>query len=148
MSQPLPHLEQLFPNLAAAGYIVTSGQDPAYNCVAWALGDTTKNWDCNRQGGHWPAGADRGEALAHLVSLFQLQGYAVCESGELEPGFEKVALYADADGEWQHVARQLPDGQWTSKLGELEDITHPTPEAVCSNDYGQVACYMSRRTAS
>ena len=29
---------------------------------------------------------------------------------EIESGYEKVALYADDQGEWTHVARQLPDG--------------------------------------
>lgn len=33
---------------------------------------------------------------------------------------KKIAL--DADGyAFKHVARQLPDGKWTSKLGSLED---------------------------
>jgi hypothetical protein len=144
MSQ-LPHLEGRFPNLASLGYVCTSEQDAGYNCIAWAAGDTSRNWDCTRQGGYWPPGADPGETLGHLIGVFQLQGYAVCENGNLEPGFEKVALYADQDGEWQHVARQLPNGQWTSKIGELEDIAHSEIDAVASDDYGRVACYMRRQ---
>ena len=144
MSQPLPHLERLFPNLASLGYVCTSQADASYNCIAWAVGDTTRNWDCTRQGGHWPADAEQGETIAHLITLFELQRYEVCENGDLETAFEKVALFIDADGEWQHAARQLPDGQWTSKMGELEDITHAHLDAVSSSDYGRVACYMRR----
>jgi hypothetical protein len=29
--------EHLFPDLARAGYHVTSAPDPAYNCIAWAV---------------------------------------------------------------------------------------------------------------
>ena len=43
----------------------------------------------------------------------------------LEIGFEKVAIYSDAHGP-QHVARQLPDGKWTSKLGQQVDVEHST----------------------
>lgn len=144
MSQPLPHLERLFPNLASLGYIVTSEPAARYNCIAWAGRDTTRNWDCTRQGGFWPTGAEPGETIAHLIAVFRLEGYEVCENGDLEAGHEKLALFADDDGEWQHAARQLPDGQWTSKMGELEDITHSHLDAVVSTDYGRVACYLRR----
>lgn len=147
MSQPQPHLERHFPHLASLGYVATSAADARYNCVAWATGDTTRNWDCTRPGGYWPPGADPGETVDHLIALFRLQGYEVCTDGEPEPDSEKVALFADADGEWQHAARQLSNGQWTSKLGELEDIVHPRLDAVVSSDYGQVVCYLRRSRA-
>jgi hypothetical protein len=51
-------------------------------------------------------------------------GYAVCEGEEPEPRFEKIALFASAEGRPTHAARQLPDGRWTSKLGRMEDIAH------------------------
>ena len=63
---------------------------------------------------------------------------------ELEAGHEKVALYADDQGEWTHVARQLPDGWWTSKLGPDEDILHRTPQALAGDLYGQVQAIMKR----
>lgn len=148
MSQPLPHLERLFPNLAVRGYMATSPADARYNCVAWAAGDTTRNWDSTRPGGYWPADADVGESLEHLIALFRHQGYEVCATGAVEPEYEKVAIFADANDEWQHAARQLPDGQWTSKMGELEDIVHRDIDAVASSDYGHVASYLRRRLTS
>lgn len=57
--------------------------------------------------------------------------------------FEKLALYGSAMM-YTHAARQLPDGKWTSKLGQLEDITHTTTEAIEGGDYGEVVQYMKR----
>jgi len=52
-----------------------------------------------------------------------------CDSAEVEPQFQKLAIYARDDGQHDggqptHVARQFPNGRWTSKIGELEDIEH------------------------
>jgi|GEM_PF-3681614 len=56
------------------------------------------------------------------MQAFATLGYEVCDNVELEPGFEKIALYAGADGIPTHAARQLQAGPWTSKLGRMEDI--------------------------
>lgn len=74
-------------------------------------------------------------------------GYVVCDNETLESEFEKVVLYVDKDGLWTHAAKQCDDGQWTSKLGSLEDIIHRTPDAVAGPDpaYGEIACYMKRK---
>jgi hypothetical protein len=74
---------------------------------------------------------------------FESCGFLVCGNGMLEPGFEKVALYA-IDSEPQHATRQLPCGLWTSKLGELEDIQHETLEALEGVEYGRVILIMRR----
>ncbi len=71
-------------------------------------------------------------------------GYSECANGSLENGFEKIALYADGEGQVTHAARQLPSGKWTSKLGDLEDIEHSHPEDVGGGDYGEVICYLKR----
>lgn len=76
---------------------------------------------------------------------FGLLGFEVCDSAEVEAGYEKVAIYADTDGEPQHVARQLVDGRWTSKLGALEDIEHQALEDVDSAAYGEARLFMRRR---
>ncbi len=68
----------------------------------------------------------------------------VCRAGR--PSSEKLALYADSMGDVTHVARQLPNGNWTSKLGALEDIEHKTAEALDA-DYGKIAGAL-RRPAS
>ena len=70
----------------------------------------------------------------------------MCEDGNLEPGYEKVAIYA-MDGEPTHAARQLQNGWWTSKLGKYEDIDHDSLEELQGygfGDYGRVAVFMAR----
>ena len=61
------------------------------------------------------------------------------------PGTRRWRLYADDSGEWQHAARQMADGRWTSKMGtEGEDIIHPNPADVGGTLYGEVVRYMKR----
>lgn len=71
-------------------------------------------------------------------------GYVECADGELEAGFEKVAIYADAQFTPTHASRQLADGRWTSKLGKLEDIEHDTIDNVNCPTYGTAVRFMKR----
>jgi len=59
-------------------------------------------------------------------------------------GFEKIALYSNAN-ESTHAARQLPDGQWTSKLGDFEDIKHVNVECLQGPCYGIAIGYLKRQ---
>jgi hypothetical protein len=65
----------------------------------------------------------------------------------LEPGFEKIAIFAKQSGNKRvptHAARQLDSGEWTSKLGACEDISHAEAVSVSGPAYGNVAYFMSR----
>jgi hypothetical protein len=121
-------LEVLFPRLRAASYQVTSPPSRDYNCIAHAAGDTLHWWwpdpDPSNDAIYWPTGVAREETLAAFIAAFATIGYSPCATEELEPGLEKVALFADADGVPTHAARQLSSGRWTSKLGKREDIEH------------------------
>lgn len=150
MTGRLPHLEEIFPNLAVAGYSPKSERTGVYNCIAYAAGDETRKWQGFRETGYyWPENAEEGHTLDALMSAFAQLGYALCDSDVLESEFEKVALYVDSVGLWTHAAKQCDDGTWTSKLGNLEDIIHRTPQAVSGPEpaYGRVACIMKRRRA-
>ena len=143
-------LERRIPALAGSGYEVTSPPDQSYNCIGWAAGDDTKWWEpvvgpdgAILGGYYWPEGVPRAITREALMHAFRRQGYRECDSSDLIPGFEKVALYADGNG-WTHAARQLSDGRWASKLGTLDDIAHDTPDAVTPT-YGAVFAYMQRR---
>jgi hypothetical protein len=173
--QRLWHLERRFPKLANAGYDKTSdatGRPPvvgAYNCIAWAAGDPRKRlWWWPHPDAYWPFWIKpRQETIECFVRTFRSLGYVLCRNHRLEFAFEKVALYAihrsmmpmpppQSPAEYRdwvptHMARQLPDGMWTSKLGGNEDITHFTLDALESygpihiwDEYGCDVVYMKR----
>ncbi len=140
-----PALEDIFPRLIGSAYRVTSPATRQYNCIAWAVGTDDCPWDHTPGNpfAYWPHRIPRDGQVSSLVAVFQTLGYVACDHGRVEEGVEKLALYAD-DNEYTHVARQLENGKWTSKLGGLEDIEHELPEDVLCDDYGQVVGFMKR----
>jgi hypothetical protein len=138
------HLESLFPGPRGSVYEVSSPPDDVYNCIAWAANDKLRWWWPDQfKKRYWPAGVLRDETLAAFQEAFASLGYAVCAGEELETGFEKVALFADPDGFPTHAARQLNNGRWTSKLGEIEDIEHALRDLEGA-EYGAVVLVMKR----
>jgi hypothetical protein len=146
----LSRLEDLFPGLKDSGYQVTSLPATAYNCVAWAAGDTSAWWwpdsDPDNDAAFWPAGLPRAETVSAFIAAFATLGYRPCDNSDREPSFEKVALFARPDSVSAHAARQLPDGAWTSKLGALEDVSHPLG-ALDGDAYGTVVQVLKRPRA-
>ena len=136
-------MDRVFPFLAAEGYTETSPATTQYNCIAWAAGRTDDCWGPDEMDvGYWPNGVPRAETLAAFLQAFASLGYVRCDHGDLEPGFEKVALYA-SDGKPTHAARQLPEGGWTNKLGKWIDVTH-TLHCVEGPLSGTVAAFLKR----
>jgi hypothetical protein len=127
---------------------VTSPPTLDYNCVAWVAGDTTRWWwpdpDAHNDTSYWPPGVSEEETVEAFAAAFTTLGYAPASDDALEPGFEKLALFA-AGGTPTHLARQLPNGRWTSKLGRREDIEHEL-QALCGDIYGKVVLVMRRLT--
>jgi hypothetical protein len=144
-------IERLFPHLHAGNYRVTSPAGDAYNCIAWAAGDTANWWwpddPSAPDKGHWPQGVVRAETLAAFQDAFATLGYIVCPDAALEVGCEKVAVFADPSGAVTHAARQLASGRWTSKLGLLEDIEHDLSDLEGAV-YGSVQLLMKRSVPS
>jgi len=137
-----------FPHLQIGDFVKTSDDDDGYNCIAWAIdsGRTDTRWDPTPlPGNYWPLDVPPGYTLDVFIVLYQKRcGYEPCDNGELEDGYEKLALYVDSYNEFAHVARQLPSGWWTSKLGDFDDISHITP-FVLEADYGKVMAFMKRK---
>ena len=94
---------------------------------------------------YWPGGVPREETLTAFTAAFATLGYEVADSETWEPGFDKVALFADAQGIPTHAARQLAQGRWTSKLGLSEDIEHNLHD-VSGSIYGVVVRVLRRPT--
>lgn len=145
---PKEDIELDFPNLAEDGWQITSEIDPAYNCVAFAVRDTNQFWDpgcVGIRGYYWPPGVPREDTVQAWVKVFEIHGFRLCEGGNLETGFEKLAIYTDGDGIPNHVARQLLTGQWTSKLGKIEDIEHSSIHGLEGEAYGTVSIFLKRQ---
>ena len=93
----------------------------------------------------WPKGVLRSVAVAAFEDAFRTLGYARSADGALKDGYEKVAIYVDPVGKPTHMARQLGDGRWTSKLGDQQDIEHGTPQGVEGAKYGTASIYLERQ---
>src|SRR5260370_4986987 len=132
-------------NLYRSYYSIESPKTPSYNCVAWAFSDTAQRWDqALVRGYYWPPGISRSIAVDNVIQMFEIIGhFERCAHGDLETGFEKIAIYQDADGDFSHVARQKSNGKWTSKLGRLDDIDHTSP-LVLEQDYGPIVQFLKR----
>jgi hypothetical protein len=96
---------------------VTSWDVECYNCIAWAAEDQSQWWwpDPDYES-FWPRGVPRDDSIDSFMTAFATLGYELCDSLDLEVGYEKVALFA-IGSKVKHMARQLRSGSWTSKLG-------------------------------
>jgi hypothetical protein len=137
-------LEAAFPGLRETEFRITSPRDVGYNCIAFVLGLTHQWWwpSLPGRGSAWPASLPVSDRLEAFLQMFRLHGYEPSDTEDLEPGMEKVAIYGH-EGEVAHAARQLPDGNWTSKLGQSYDIEHDL-RALEGDRYGQVLAILSR----
>jgi len=138
-----PELEEDFPGLVDLPYEPTSPKDPAYNCVAFALGDLKNYWEEIRLNGYyWPQGIP-DDTMAGWLELFSIHGYRETDDDGLETDFERIAIYGSAQRA-EHVARQKASGIWVSKLGIGKDIEH-TLAGLEGDLYGKVVKIMKRK---
>ncbi len=122
-----------------------SAYDSIYNCIAFVAGlKITKMWPIKEDGYYWPDGFPLEESVENFINTFRkAYGYELCESNSLESGYEKIALYVK-ENEPTHMAKQLHNGKWISKLGSYEDIEHNSPEVLNGRAYGEAAYFMRR----
>jgi hypothetical protein len=134
--------------LDADRFAITSEATNQYNCIAWAARDVLNNWWPDEMDvGYWPARVPREETIGAFVRAYETLGYKLCMDGSLQEGQEKIAIFGiEREGSQTptHAARQLESGEWSSKLGSNEDISHKEVGDVRGPLYGRVICYMSR----
>jgi hypothetical protein len=92
---------------------------------------------------YWPPQAPRNFSVQAFIEAYRTLGFTPCDDTSFEPGSEKVAIYAKPDLRVQHAARQLSNGRWTSKLGDLEDIEHLL-DGLSGAQYGAVVQILKR----
>lgn len=130
--------KRLFPGLSSSNHRVTSPEDGDYNCVAWAIG-LTDDWT-------QPGDTDdvAGARPYYLDWALEILAAAGLERTAILPAQgEALAVFA-TDDQFTHVARRLPNGRWTSKLGDWEDIEHADLECLEGGAYGFVVAMMAR----
>ena len=127
----------------------TRDTDDKYNCIAWAIGKNDNYWWPRQLGGfYWPKGLPREplnkETITNFIKAFESEGFVTCNDSEFENGFEKVAIYVNHMGVPKHAARSLPDGAWTSKMGDDEDIEHATLDVLEGHGFGRAKVFLKR----
>jgi len=136
-----PRFREYFPNVSDSVQI-TSPETPEYNCFAWVTGTTDAWWEPGRT---WPIDASTDWNVDVVLKAYESQGFARCQDGASAPGFEKIAVYCNEGGEPTHVAKQLQNGRWSSKLGTWEDVEHDLPDFEGAHPaYGQARVFMKR----
>ena len=140
-----PSFAQDFPNLRP--HLCEDDLSPAtglYNCIAWAASDETARWDPDPFFQHyWPEGVPRVNTKAAFIAAYGTVGFEICDNGMPEQGMEKLVIYTLA-GDPAHAARLLQNGNWTSKLGDYEDIQHVNLDCLRGPLYGEPKIYMKR----
>ena len=140
--------------IAEQNFIYSSKKRKGYNCFAYAVGEENKDIDMTSFSKRFDiskAGLSK-DPLDHTIEGYikLLRGFyqfEVCEDGELEAEFTKIVLYEGVSPEdkeigFSHIALQLKNGMWRSKLGTWEDITHLAPETIEGDYYGRPVVYM------
>jgi hypothetical protein len=91
------------------------------------------------------------ETVDAFTEAFETLGYERTQSRAFRFGYQKVAVYAKNDQTVTHMARQHFLGKgWLSKLGDWEDILHPSLDSIegdpspTSLEYGRVVQILER----
>jgi hypothetical protein len=150
-------IKGVFSNLKDGEFELTSPFDAKYNCIAHAAEKNDIWWwsvDKALVGNDvfWFNNVTNEPTVKNFISVFGKLGYLPCENSALEKNFEKVAIYVSTkdelhapEGSVTHMARQLSDGKWTSKLGNDVDISHNTLQSVEGNAYGVIKQILRRK---
>ena len=123
---------------------------PRYNCLGFAARDERHWWQAERNGGrfYWPPNLARITTINSVTQIFIARGFQLTDNHNVEPEYEKVAIYASLeDFEFTHIA--WSDGLvWKSKLGSGQDIDHYSLyvlEGDQADEYGIVDRVLSKR---
>ncbi len=134
-----------FPFFKNDNHNITSPPTADYNCIGWAAGEDDRFWwPVHSSLAYWPTAIPDVITIEAFIEAFATKGYTPCADGTLEAGFEKVVLYVDPAQLPTHMARQLDNGEWTSKLGRSYDISHTTPHIVHGTLYGTISTFLRR----
>lgn len=145
---------KIFPKLSSdPKFKITSKRDAKYNCIAWAaIYDNKFMWPpgglTNLDGvtSFWPEDLPTDESVETFIKLYNKYNFEICDNAQFEEGYRKIALYWNPDTkDCTHAARQRSNGEWTSKLGPSNDISHSDPFSLENDIYGKVIKFMRKK---
>ncbi len=131
-----------FPNIPTKDIKIDGDEDSSYNCIGWAFGDNSRWW--------WPGGGvywpnSDSPTIHAFDSLLKDTAHGIETSDQKhEDGFVKLALFSRdpeprSESYPTHLARQLEDGEWSSKTGFSYLIRHGHDvRAMNGGDYGNL----------
>lgn len=128
-----------FPNSKIEPFEITSPETTQYNCLAWAMHDTQRWWDTEDD--YFWIDTNKDSLLQTLIEMCQKLGFQICDNAQLEQNYEKIVLFSTDNQYCTHVARQLNNGRWTSKLGQSYDVTHSI-NAIENGIYGKATIFL------
>ncbi|PJE03034.1 MAG: hypothetical protein CK427_06170 [Leptospira sp.] len=132
-----------FPNSINDPFLITSPTSPLYNCIAWAYGDNERWFWPQEQDAFWPENVTNSVKLDSFIELFVSIGYVQCDDSTLEEGYLKIAIYTNSNNLPTHAARQLENGEWTSKMGPWHDVSHSL-NSMENGEYGNATVFMKK----
>lgn len=141
----MPKVERLaqWPKLVDGSFEYRSEFSIRYNCASWAVNETHRLIDS--YGYWWPDDLERTHTAENYADLYRKYfDFEDCNDGRLEKGVEKLAIFAKKNGEFKHIARQLENATWTSKMGDYEDIDHKDLHTVADGEYGRIVLFLKR----
>src|SRR5262249_13960966 len=114
---------------------------PTYTCIAHTLGIHNRVI--------FVITGPPSDPFSYMDQLYLTQGYRrlPVPDASLQSGQQKIVLYGTLNPNGsirrlQHAALQMPDGNWSSKIGTSILIRHLVPQALNGPEYGQpVAVY-------
>jgi hypothetical protein len=134
-------------------YKKTSERTGKYNCIAYVANDFDRPWwpVPYQAPYYWPIpNIEEDESLEEFIEAFSHLGYTCCANGDLEENFLKIAIFLDDEGLPSHMAKQLSNGNWSSKCGDLEDIEHDLNslkgEDTKGEGYGNTIKFMKKES--
>jgi hypothetical protein len=143
--RPANWFAENLPNLHEGDCTLTSRCTYDYNCVGFVVGDFRWWHPEDLESHYWPDGIERDpRKWAHLyVTALETERFEPLDSvPKFDAAYENIVIFHKG-GQFSHVALQVGESRWRSKLGCYEDLEHPL-DAVLRGKYGQVFRYMRR----
>jgi hypothetical protein len=131
-------------------WVTASDPLQTYNCFGFALG-YLQWWEppvfidgvCANPETVWPSNSESIDIDAYIAAA-RTEGFVESPDAAWEQGFETIMLYfTEKNREFQHAARLVSPGIWTSKMGSGSDIMHSI-DGVDSIRFGTGRVYMKR----